>query len=166
MTEKRFKDEFLEEMNEIKKEKSEIVTVDDIIGIGMTEKRFEIKVPFLRSKQQVIIDNVTQKSTIVDCYDDNIDYFVECLNNLHEEKEELIDALNQRTEQCDKLYEEISNYEKSQKEALELIREQRKFIDELYKENEQLKSEINMLKTTIGRNEAYIERLTHKGEWR
>lgn len=28
------------------------------------------------------------------------------LNALHEEKEELIDALNQRTEQCDKLHEE------------------------------------------------------------
>lgn len=35
----------------------------------------------------------------------------------------------------------------------------------LKKENEQLKSEINMLKTTIGRNESYIERLTHKSEW-
>ena len=34
------------------------------------------------------------------------------------------------------------------------------------KENEQLKSEINMLKITIGRNEGYIDRLTHKGEWR
>lgn len=38
--------------------------------------------------------------------------------------------------------------------------------DELIEENEQLKSEINMLKTTIGRNEGYIDRLTHKGEWR
>lgn len=36
----------------------------------------------------------------------------------------------------------------------------------LKEENEQLKSEINMLKTTIGRNEGYIDRLTHKGEWR
>ena len=39
-------------------------------------------------------------------------------------------------------------------------------LQRVEKENEQLKSEINMLKTTIGRNEAYIERLTHKGEWR
>jgi uncharacterized membrane-anchored protein YhcB (DUF1043 family) len=31
---------------------------------------------------------------------------VDLLNELHEEKEELIDALNQRTEQCDKLHEE------------------------------------------------------------
>ena len=55
----------------------------------MTEKRFVIKVPFVRSKQQVIIDNDTQKSATVDCYDDNIDYFVECLNNLHEENKAL-----------------------------------------------------------------------------
>ena len=38
-------------------------------------------------------------------------------------------------------------------------------LNSLNDENEQLKSEINMLKTTIGRNEAYIERLTHKSEW-
>lgn len=41
-----------------------------------------------------------------------------------------------------------------------------KKLNVLQKENEQLKSEINMLKTTIGRNEGYIDRLTHKGEWR
>lgn len=39
-------------------------------------------------------------------------------------------------------------------------------LNRLTKENEQLKSEINMLKTTISRNEAYIKRLTHKGEWK
>ena len=33
-------------------------------------------------------------------------------------------------------------------------------------ENEQLKSEIKMLKTTIGRNEAYINQMKSKGEWR
>lgn len=40
---------------------------------------------------------------------------------------------------------------------------------EIYKmlseENEQLKSENNMLKVTIGRNEAYIKRLTETSEW-
>ena len=36
---------------------------------------------------------------------------------------------------------------------------------ELEKENEQLKSENNMLKVTIGRNEAYIKRLTETSEW-
>lgn len=38
-------------------------------------------------------------------------------------------------------------------------------LNNLHEENEQLKSEITMLKTTIGRNEAYIKRLTHKSEW-
>lgn len=39
-------------------------------------------------------------------------------------------------------------------------------LNELHEENIKLKSENNMLRNTIGRNEAYIERLTHKGEWR
>ena len=39
-------------------------------------------------------------------------------------------------------------------------------LNQLTAENEQLKQEINMLKTTIWRNEGYIDRLTHKGEWR
>lgn len=38
-------------------------------------------------------------------------------------------------------------------------------LNALHEKNEQLKSEINMLRTTIGRNEAYIERLTHISEW-
>lgn len=38
-------------------------------------------------------------------------------------------------------------------------------IRKLEKENEQLKSENNMLKVTIGRNEAYIKRLTETSEW-
>jgi hypothetical protein len=36
----------------------------------------------------------------------------------------------------------------------------------LQNENEQLKKEINMLKTTIGRNEAHIQQMKHKGEWK
>ena len=42
---------------------------------------------------------------------------------------------------------------------------QKKF-NELKDENENLKLEINMLKTTIGRNEVYIQQMKHKGEWR
>lgn len=37
---------------------------------------------------------------------------------------------------------------------------------ELERENNELKQEINMLKTTIGRNEAYIQKMKHTGEWR
>lgn len=39
-------------------------------------------------------------------------------------------------------------------------------MNELIEENEELKKENAMLKTTIARNEAYIERMKHKGEWR
>lgn len=38
--------------------------------------------------------------------------------------------------------------------------------EELRKENEQLTSENEMLKITIGRNEAYIKRLTNISYWR
>ena len=39
-------------------------------------------------------------------------------------------------------------------------------LNELHEENIRLKSENNMLRNTIGRNEAYIGRLTHKGQWK
>lgn len=38
-------------------------------------------------------------------------------------------------------------------------------MNALFDENEQLKSENNMLKVTIGRNEGYIDRLTHQAPW-
>ena len=38
--------------------------------------------------------------------------FEDLVNELHEEKEELIDALNQRTEQCDALHEENQQLKK------------------------------------------------------
>lgn len=39
-------------------------------------------------------------------------------------------------------------------------------LNKLADENEQLKKENQMLKHTIGRNENYIARITHKGEWK
>lgn len=39
-------------------------------------------------------------------------------------------------------------------------------LNNLHKENEELKKENNMLKTTIARNEQYIQQLTHKGGWK
>ena len=38
-------------------------------------------------------------------------------------------------------------------------------MNQLNDENIKLKEEIQMLKITISRNEQYIDRLTHKGEW-
>ena len=39
-------------------------------------------------------------------------------------------------------------------------------LNSILDENEQLKKEIHMLKTTIRRNEAYIQQMKHKGEWK
>lgn len=38
-------------------------------------------------------------------------------------------------------------------------------LNEVAEENERLKTENQMLRTTIGRNEAYIKRLTNKSKW-
>ena len=66
---------------------------------------------------------------------------------------EWLNALNDENEQLK---------HKLQQQELEYATD----LHRLANENEQLKSEINMLKTIIGRNEGYIDRLTHKGEWR
>ena len=47
----------------------------------------------------------------------------------------------------------------------ELFERLEKDLNKLYHENERLKSENNMLKVTIGRNEAYINQLQNKGKW-
>ena len=51
-------------------------------------------------------------------------------------------------------------------ESIDDVRCLKDLLNCLNDENEKLRSEINMLKTTIGRNEGYIDRLTHTGEWR
>ena len=50
-------------------------------------------------------------------------------------------------------------------ERIEDARLLKNLLNELSNENEQLKFEINMLKNTIGRNEAFIKRITSNGEW-
>lgn len=72
----------------------------------MTEKRYQL----IKNFGDYYLTNGEKHI----CYDlcsptmakENWNNVVNELNELHEEKEELIDALNQRTEQCDKLYEE------------------------------------------------------------
>lgn len=63
----------------------------------MTEKRFKEII-----STQKVIDTVTNKE--YDCLLDN-DLF-DLINTIAEENEQLKDALNQRTEQCDKYYKE------------------------------------------------------------
>ncbi len=74
------------------------------------------------------------------------------LNEINEENEELKERVKQL--QIDntvikKIYESLIDENK-----------------ELKKENQQLQNQIEMLKTTIARNEAYIHQMQHKGEWR
>jgi len=52
---------------------------------------------------------------------------------------------------CTKVYEKTSD-------IIDLL-------NELHDENEQLKNEINMLRTTIARNESYLKRITEISEW-
>lgn len=71
----------------------------------------------------------------------------DCLNDVR-----ILNELHNKNEQ---LRQKVDFYKYFQKDARELE-----------KENEGLKREINMLKTTIGRNEAYIQRMKYGGEWR
>lgn len=50
-------------------------------------------------------------------------------------------------------------------DVVRLVNELLEENKQLKEENEQLKSKNNMLKVTIGRNEAYIKRLTETSEW-
>lgn len=58
----------------------------------------------------------------------------------------------------EKYWEMIYENSMSAKENVDML-------NNLFNENEQLKLEINMLKTTIARNEAHIKRLTQTSEW-
>lgn len=71
-----------------------------------------------------------------------------------EQQKKFCDELNKLNDENEELKRKVDFYKYFQKDARELE-----------KENEQLKKVINMLKTTIGRNEAYIKRLTHISEW-
>jgi len=65
----------------------------------MSEKRFKFGI-VQGSRQAHIKDCETCKSATIDVYDDNIKYFVELLNTLHQENQQLKEDLefNMRTE--------------------------------------------------------------------
>jgi len=77
--------------------------------------------------------------------------------------ENLIAMLNGLTAKNKVHYKEI---ERLKRQNEDILYNNAKNMELLEKENEQLKSEINMLKTTIVRNEAHIQRIKHKGEWK
>jgi len=76
---------------------------------------------------------------------------------------EVVDLMNGLTAKNKVLHKEIERL-KTQNE--DILYNNAKNMELLEKENEQLKKEINMLKTTIGRNEAHIQQMKHKGEWK
>ena len=116
----------------------------------MTEKRFTTD---NGSHEDVcLVDNLTKKE-----YESNFEDMVSLMNDIWNQTqrfEKHNQRLEKENEQLKKDLEEYCNF------SLHDV------LDKKNKEIEQLKSEINMLKTTIGRNEGYIDRLTHKGEWR
>ena len=85
---------------------------------------------------------------------DGYDVFADSLT-----PEEIIDLLNEN----EKLKKENSQLKQEKKE---LNGRYWVYVKELEKVNEMLEDEIVMLKTTIARNEAYIQQLTHKGGWK
>lgn len=106
----------------------------------MTENKRYVAIP----------ETVSYKDTATDeilCLKVEKDYYevLSLLNHFHDAWFDVHEGLEQISKEYDELHE---------KNIL------------LLRKNEQLKSEINMLKTTISRNEGYIDRLTHKGEWR
>ena len=119
----------------------------------MAEKRFVIKPSSIVTDGFVIIDK--EKKYTFPVLDSTLNYmFNKALNELHEENEEL--------------KSEIAKLSYANEDLLEEKRQWKILSDkyaELYDENEQLKSKNNMLKHTIGRNEAYIKKLTETSEW-
>ena len=106
----------------------------------MTKKRFTLKY----INEQHLSANLYDCGTFVSSVGIGAELIVELLNDLSEENDVL----------------------KQQLKTKVIVNKQYEELQRLKQENGQLKSEINMLKTTIGRNEGHIDRLTHKGEWR
>ena len=114
----------------------------------MTMKRFTITQDFEEHHRQ-IRDN---GKIIMGCFlEAQAEPIVKLLNELHEE--------NQNLQGKASTWKITASEEIVEKEAL------MKQIVELKQKNRQLNSENKMLKNTIARNESYIEKLTHKGEW-
>lgn len=60
----------------------------------------------------------------------------------------------------------MNNLDTKARERSKALSTLQKKFNELKDENERLKKENDMLKHMIGRNESYVVKLTHKGEWR
>ena len=141
MTQKRFKEEFLEEMNEIKKEKSERVTVDDIIGLIKTDEPTNSveEVRKLRGRE------TEKRFTIVNM---GLDGRLIKEDGKIIELERVVDLLNEN----EKLKSEIEKLSYANEDLLSEKRNWQRMSDEyckLSEENEQLKQEVEDLKQAL-----------------
>lgn len=110
----------------------------------MTEKRFV--------KGYHTIRDIKENKT----HDFHVNIICGLLNELNDENEQLKESYKEFEDECQSLFNAMNSKQN------DLYRKNFK----LREENERLKSEINMLKTTIGRNEAYIQRIKYGGELR
>jgi len=88
---------------------------------------------------------------------------IEDANKLSEENKELKKTVSYFAEVCACSIEVMNEDENLKKVHSAIICTE---MQELLKENKELKNEIKMLKTIIGKNEYYIGNITHKGKWR
>ena len=76
-----------------------------------------------------------------------------------------INKMNELAEENEQLEIEIADLKYENKNLKINLNACKRGRKQLADENKQLKSENNMLKHTIGRNEAYIKKLTETSEW-
>ena len=83
----------------------------------MTEKRFKIA-----DYPTDIEDTQTGEKYPCSSYGTHMEIICDLLNELNNENEQLKDALNQRTEQCDKYYEENEQLKRQLQSIIKLTR--------------------------------------------
>ena len=92
---------------------------------------------------------------------------------MSEEKSRQSERIRKLQEENEQLKKEVKRYglmvnanSDLNEEIYEQLKKTENNYKSLLKENDELKKENKMLKTTIARNEEYINRITHKGKWR
>lgn len=88
----------------------------------------------------------------------------ELLNGLHEEKEQLKDALNQRTDQCDEYYKENEQLKQDNNTLIHLLENQSIIIQELHLKllEYQVKEPITLTKEDLELMGKAISYYTHR----
>lgn len=137
----------------------------------MTEKRFNFVGGYLYDGNKPIghVEDIKFRQD----YEDIVNVLHEENEQLKKTNQELFDNLTECMSYKSLKNGEISILERENEQFHNIANDYNISFDKLCEtfeqcldENEQLKLEINMLKTTIARNEAHIKRLTQTSEWR